>query len=63
MKKIIEGNLYNTQDEIWNDQNPSESGIHQANMEVRKELVQKLMMGNITNIHQIISQILGDSLR
>lgn len=63
MKQISEGNLYNIQTEIWDDENPSESGIKQANMEIRRELVQKLMMGNITNIHQIVAQILGDSLR
>lgn len=63
MKKICEGNLYNIQDEISGDENPSESGIEEANRKTRSELIQKLMMGNITNIHQIVAQILGDSLR
>lgn len=63
IKKINEGNLYNIQDEIAGDSNPSESGIEEANRKTRSELIQKLMMGNITNIHQIVAQILGDSLR
>ena len=63
MKKISEGNLYNTEEEITHQYpDATEDGLENWREEVKKELMQKLISGNLKNIEPIITQVFGDSL-
>jgi len=62
MKKICEGNLYNIEDEISHQPQPSITGLESWKEQVKKDLYQKLLQGQIKDLDPIIQQVFGKTL-
>jgi hypothetical protein len=62
MKKLSEGNLYNTEMEITNLSEPTKVGLESWKKEVKKQLLKSLYQRNIKDLNPILLQVFGDSL-
>lgn len=62
MKNIGEGNLYNVEDEITHQPQPSITGLESWKEQVKKDLYQKLRQGQIKDLNLIIQQVFGETL-
>lgn len=62
MKKLSEGNLYNTEMEITNLSEPTKVGLENWKKEVKKQLLKSLYRRNIKDLNPILIQVFGDSL-
>jgi len=62
MKKICEGNLYNTEQEISHTQEPTITGLDTWKDQVKKDLIEKIKTGSIKDIHPILLKVFGQTL-
>jgi len=62
MKKISEGNLYNTEMEISHISQPTPVGLENWKKEVKKQLMRSLYQKNIKDLNPILAQVFGDSM-
>jgi hypothetical protein len=62
MKKISEGNLYNTQMEISHIAEPTQVGLEQWKKEIKKQLLKSLYNKNIKDLNPILLQVFGETL-
>jgi len=62
MKKISEGNLYNTEMEITKVSEPTQVGLENWKKEVRKQLLKSLYRQDIKDLNPILNQVFGSTL-
>ena len=62
MKKVCEGNLYNIEDEILHQTQPTITGLDSWKEQIKKDLYQKLLQGQIKDLDPIIQQVFGKTL-
>lgn len=62
MARISEGNLYDVQDEISHDPEPTETGLETWKEEVKKQLYRSLINKNVPEIQSILKNVFGKTL-